>query len=92
MPGLSKADRAALERLEAIRADWERMAAEMQRLRARRDFLIVAAHRRGISTRRIADAVGVHFTRVAQLAADAAQVARDTGLTPITRKGNKSRL
>lgn len=89
MPGLSKADRAALERLEAIRVDWERRTAEMQRLRARRDFLIVAAYRRGIPFRRIADAAGVHYTRVAQLVADAAQVAEDTGLTPITRKGNK---
>jgi hypothetical protein len=87
MSGLSKADRAALERLEVNRAQWEQLIAEMTRIRGRRDFLIVAAYRRGLSFRRIAAAAGVHYTRVAQLVADADQVVAEAGLTPITRKG-----
>lgn len=81
MAGLTKRDLAALAKLEAIRDEWERLREEMQRLRARRDFLIVAAYRAGIPHRRIAKAAGVHWTRVGQLAEDGAEITRDLGLT-----------
>ena len=45
------------------------MVVAVKALRARRDFLVVAAYRRGIPVRHIAKAAGITSARVSQLVA-----------------------
>jgi transposase len=63
-----KTDRATLDRLAAVSAQHRELTAATKALRVRRDFLIIAAVRRGIPYRAIAQAAGVHYTRIQQLA------------------------
>lgn len=87
---MNKGDVAALERLRVLAVAHREAVDELARTRTRRDFLIVAAYRRGISIRVIADAAGVHFTRVAQLVADARRVADESGMKPIRPRKRKN--
>lgn len=86
---MNKADKAALARLEVVRDEARRTFHELNRLRSRRDLLILAAYRRDISYRQIARAAGVHYTRVSQLVADATEVIDDAGLEPLRSKAKK---
>ena len=70
MAKTTRRDTRALERLVASAAEHRKTAHELERIRSRRDFLIVACYRRGISLRVIADAAGVHYTRVRQITRD----------------------
>lgn len=88
---MDKGDLDALTRLRAAASAYNRAAAEAHRLRSRRDFLIVAAFRRGISIRVIAEAAGVHFSRVGQLVMEARRVATENDLTPALPRKRKKR-
>lgn len=87
MAKTTKADVRALEQLAKTRDQIGQLSDELERIRARRDFLIVAAYRRGISLRVIGQAAGVHHTRVRQLGKEADDVAKANNLKPMaTRK------
>lgn len=84
-------DQKALADLTQLAAAHKEAQAIASALRARRDFQVVACYRRGISLRKIAAAAGLHFTRVRQLALDAADVAEAAHLKAINRKGKAVR-
>jgi hypothetical protein len=65
----------ALDDLATAANQYQVVAGLADELRARRDFLVIACYRRGIPLRRIADAAGVHYTRIRQLTRLGEQVA-----------------
>jgi len=86
-----KTDRELLAELEGVAARIAAMSESLADATARRDFLIVALQRRGLSLRQIGAAAGVHHTRVRQLSRDAATAAKDAGLRRMHPKGKRGR-
>jgi hypothetical protein len=79
-----------LEELRRLAGRAEELLEEFRLIRMRRDLLILALFRRGVSLRTMARASGIHYTRVRQLIAESVKTVERTDLSPAQpRKGKR---